>query len=194
MPGHGLLFSSIPVGDQTFPDLKDKSSVSEAMYIHERQIYNRDRRSMCLLVMKIPSRCLGFWASLDQMDEQRRRFSSAPSPLTPTYTDLSNKETSVALLPSHNGNFITGAWMHPLLSWLGCGRVRQWLRNECQSDLGSSGCDWLKDVLHMKATRIKMLFVVFRAGWYDSILTEMVVLCLAGDILGRKASCYLPGL
>ncbi len=46
----------------------------------------------------------------------------------------------------------------------------------------------------MKATRIKMLFVVFRAGWYDSILTEMVVLCLPGDILGRKASCYLPGL
>lgn len=44
----------------------------------------------------------------------------------------------------------------------------------------------------MKATRIKTLsngtlFVVFMAGWYDSIFTEIVVLYLPGDILFTRA-------
>lgn len=65
VPVYGLvLVSSIPVGDQTFPDLKDKSSeVSEAIYIHEWKqsaclsitdnISDWYQWSMCLLVMKI---------------------------------------------------------------------------------------------------------------------------------------------
>lgn len=109
-------------------------------------------------------------------------------PLPPFYSHLhahSHMQIWATKKPlwSHNGNLITGAWTHPLLSWLGCGRVRQWLRNECQRDLGSSGCYWLKDVFHMIPTWIKMLLngctvvvtfflflfiVVFRTWWHDS--------------------------
>lgn len=79
-------------------------------------------------------------------------FLCSHSTYTYMHTAISRSEQQRNLCgPSHNGNFITGAWMHPLLSWLGCGRMRQWLRNECQSDLKPSGCDWLKNVFHLPA-------------------------------------------